>query len=628
MKKLRLPRALIALGALAAAAAAAGGAFALINADRPGVFLVKTAVMSEPVGLNDTFAYKLMVVNNTERPVEARLIDVLPREVDLVGSAEISATGTITTLVAEPLPPQQEAVTWRGVLAPASRMQLSFRVKLVDCPPYPAPWPIGVNRVVRNAATLLTGPVAQIAVHEFAPRGCASQTVTPRPTVVRPTPVPGAEIGVTKYARLHPDFDEPERGWVASWFVAYGNRGQQAATNVSIVDRPSDNQTLSGLRSAPLLTPTIDSGVYTFDVGTVESQRRGGILMRARLPFNTAAGTVLTNSVAISASNDGSTLNNRDNVSITVPYLPPLITWPRPGVTCSGTLTITGRAQATSAVEVVIDETRVATVTADADGFWSLPVELADGKHLIQAQTRAVNGEPRRAAAVLVIVDSSLFWDPISLVFVGPEGGRHHARHWMGWMQDSGWYAALAPSTTYTVSVRICCNDESTVVTATIPSVGAINLTDADGDHRYMATFTTGGPRAMVSAPAALCVTWGDETQCSRGRIVPVLNRGRHHVILITRDGFDIDRINAAPGDLLEFVNMDEKPRAIARRPNLAASADVSAEEPDAFSLEVGESYVVEVSDSRSAQFYDANDATAGVTVAGGNQLYLPVTTR
>lgn len=627
MKKLRFPRALIALGALAATVAAAGGAFAMVNADRPGVFLVKTAEMGEPAGLNDTFVYKLTVVNNSERPIEARVIDVLPREVDLVGSLEISATGTITTLIAEPMPPQPEAVSWRGVLAASSRMQLSFRVKLIDCPPYPAPWPIGVNRVVRNAATLLTGPVAQIAVHEFAPRGCAAQTVTPRPTVTRPTPVPGAEIGVNKHARLHPDFDEPERGWVASWFVAYGNRGQQAATNVSIVDRPSDNQTIAGLRSAPLLTPTIDGGVYTFDVGTVEAQRRGGILMRARLPFSTAAGTVLTNSVAISASNDGSTLNNRDHVSLTVPYLPPLITWPRPGVTCSGTVTISGRAQAASAVEVVIDETRVATVTADAEGFWSLPVELADGKHLIQAQTRAFNGEPRRAAAVPVIVNSSLFWDPISLVFVGPEG-RRHARHWMGWMHDSGWYVALAPSTTYTVSVRICCDDASTVVTATIPSVGEISLTDADGDHRYTATFTTGGPRAMASAPAALCVKWGAEMQCSRGRIVPVLHRGRHHVILITRDGFDIDRINASPGDLLEFVNMDEKPRAIARRPNLAASADVNAEEPDAFSLEVGESYVVEVEDGRTAQFYDANDSTTGVTVAGSNQIYLPVTTR
>jgi plastocyanin len=623
----------ISLAGIAATAALAAGATYAFQPAAPALVLVKTADINAPVRVGDSFSYRLVVLNNTERAIEARLIDVLPREVSLNGSASITSTGILTPAGGLSTTLNPEVVGWHGELAPGARLHVSIPVTLQDCPPVHFGPPYDGARAVRNAATLQAGPMIQVATHAFAPFGCAAVTPTARPTMPRPTALPGVEVGVRKHARLHPDYDEPERGWVASWFVAYGNRGTEVATDVSLVDQPSANQTIAGVRSAPLLTPTLEGDSYVFAVGDLAAQRGGGILMRARLPFSTAAGTVLTNAVSITATGDGSTLNNRDLVTLTVPYLPPLITYPRSGATCTGTITITGRAQAASAVEVVIDGTRVATVTADAEGFWTLPVALNDGAHTIGAQTHSGNGEARRSPPVLIRVDSALLWDPISLTFVGPEGVRRHPRHWMGWMNEVGWYIGLAPSTTYTMAVRICCDDSATV-TATIPGKGVIDLTDPNGDKIYTATFTTGTARELLSGPIGLCVAYNGELQCARGRIVPTWARGRHHVIVITPNGFEPNRAQVRPGDTVEFINMGDSARSISARRNLlsaagvlgANGADAGAADDDAFTLEVGESYSLEVQDMRSVELYDAADG-ASITLAVGS-VYLPAVVR
>lgn len=621
------------MAAIAATAALAAGAAYAFQPPAPALVLLKTADITAPVRVGDAFTYRLVVLNNTERAVEARLIDVLPREVALNGSASITSTGVLTPAEGLTTTLEPEAIGWHGELAPGARLHVSIPVTLQDCASVHFGPPYDGARAVRNAATLQAGPMIQIATHAFTPFGCADVTPTARPTMPRPTAVPGVEVGVRKHARLHPDYDEPERGWVASWFVAYGNRGTEAATDVSLVDQPSANQTIAGVRSAPLLTPTLDGDAYIFPVGELAAQRGGGILMRARLPFSTAAGTVLTNAVSITATGDGSVLNNRDLVTLTVPYLPPLITYPRSGATCTGTITITGRAQAASDVEVVIDNTRVATVTADAEGFWSLPVELNDGTHTIGALTRAGNGEARRSPPVLIRVDSTLLWDPISLTFVGPEGVRRHPRHWMGWMNEAGWYVGLAPSTTYTMAVRICC-DNSATVTATIPGQGVIDLTDPNGDSIYTATFTTGSARELLSGPIGLCVAYNGELQCARGRVVPVWSRGRHHVIVITPNGFEPNRAQVRPGDTVEFINMGDSARSISTRRNLLSAASVlgangtaaSTADDDAFMLEVGETYSLEIQDMRNLELYDADDG-ASVTLVGGS-VYLPAVVR
>jgi plastocyanin len=623
------------LSTVAAGALVAG----VVHADYQesnAVSIVKTAALNGAERVGDTFAYQLTVTNKRAEPAFVRVLDVLPREVDLIGAPEITSTGAITASneAMPPSSPEAETVSWSGSIAGNSEMRIAFRVKLIACPPTNDTGRYGIARAVNNTATLIVaGGVPHASAHSFVPQGCAiSGTPLPRPTEIRPTPVPGADVAVRKYARLHPDVTDPDRGWVASWLVGYGNRGAQAAEDVKMVDVPSSNQTISGFRSAPVITPAIAEGAYTFDLGDLRSGDGGAFLVRSRLPFNTAPGTQLTNSVAISAQNDSNALNNRDAVTLTIPNLPPLITYPRSGVTCSGTLTITGRTQIGEIVEVIIDETRVATVTADSDGRWQLPVRLEDGAHMIHALNRGANGEVRRSPPVWIKVDSSLNWDPISLVFVGEDGQRQHARHWMGWLDRQGWYVTLAPSSTYTMSVRVCCDAASAVVTATIPGTGAIALADPDGDGVFAATFRTGTARAMLSGPFTLCVNCDDSQQCVRGRIVPRLDpegRRRRHIVLMTRDGFEPRRVIAGPGDIVEFVNMDEGAHSISPRPNLAATASIAGVDADAgegaFALEPGESYEVEIGSGASQTFYNVADSNQTTIVGQSLAVYLPM---
>jgi hypothetical protein len=625
-----------AAGALAAGLVSAGvmggAVLAQIEPAQRPLRLVKSATVTGAERIGDSFGYILDIRNGSPEPAAIRVLDVLPSEVDLIGSETVITSTTPITAAAEVFaPPGVESISWGGTLPGNSAMRIAFRVKLVACPPPISTAPVILDRAVRNTAVLNSQAFTQSSTHAFLPEICRpAVTGTPKPVITRtppPTPAPGADVFVRKFARLHPDVTDPDRGWVASWYVGYGNYGRASANNTQIKDAPSDNQTISGFRSAPIVTPTIENGAYLINIGDMQPGAFGAFLMRSRLPFNTPSGTVLSNTVAIRADRDANAENNSDAARLTLPHLPPLITYPRPGVTCDGVLTITGRAQIGEIVEVEIDRTRVATVTADSEGRWQLPVTLDNGFHTIGAYTRGVNAEVRRGPQIWIKVDNTLVWDPISLTFMGDDGERHRARHWRGWLDYNGWYVTLAPSSTYTVGVRICC-DTAAVVTLTVPGTGAVSLTDPEGDGRYTASFKTAGPRALVSGPIGICVTNEGVTQCARGRVLPLIRSDdarRRHVILITRDGFDLRRIPARRGDLIEFVNMDEETRSLSTQPNLMSVAIASSGqvESDGLSLEPGESTVIEVQ-NEGAVFYDAIDPAQSVTVGQGAAVYLP----
>ncbi len=368
------------------------------------VKLVKTAEVASDLNLGGSFAYQLTVSNNSARPVTALLIDLMPPQVDLDGAPQVSSSGTITTLATPPHP--VDAFGWNGQLAPGAVLTVRIPVKLVACPLAVPAWPLSVERVVRNTATLAVGASRQAASHAFLPGGCPTlPSPTGVPTATPPTvipPVTGADLGLRHLAMLHPDFERPERGWVASWFVGYRNVGGTTATAASLIDALSDNQTLFGMRSAPTITPTLSNGVYTFSLGDLGASRGGALLLRTGVSFTTPAGTVLSNRAALDSPDDTNLANNGSAISLTVPSLPPLITYPRSGSTCTGTLTIHGKAQAGSLVDVEIGERSAGSATADASGDWSLAVQLPDGVHQIQALIRAASGAIRRSPLVML----------------------------------------------------------------------------------------------------------------------------------------------------------------------------------------------------------------------------------
>jgi hypothetical protein len=221
-----------------------------------------------------------------------------------------------------------------------------------------------------------------------------------------------------------------------------------------------------------------------------------------------------------------------------------------------------------------------------------------------------------------------LTWDPISLTFTGPDGERRRPRHWRGWFESTDWYVALAPSTTYTVSVRVCCEDvASTSVTLTVPGTGVVTLADPDGDKTYAGTFTTGNVRSMVTDRMKLCVMCEGEMDCAFGRILPLPRRPPDHIVVITPDGFDPPNLHVQRGDVIEFVNMDETARSMGTVPDMAGmqASDAQAQPFDAVQLDVGESYGLEASSSTT--YYDAqNSAQKAEIVVGGT--YLPIIRR
>ncbi|BCX04704.1 MAG: hypothetical protein KatS3mg053_2642 [Candidatus Roseilinea sp.] len=593
------------------------------------VSLKKTAEVKPNLGPGDAFDYELTVHNNTDNVAQAVLSDTLPAETELVGTplvVVITPSADPLTTTFDPTIGPRGTVRWEGTLSAGAKIKVVIKVKLLNCPqPGQLPF-IGWDRSVKNVATLQVGNGRSVATYAFVPGGCrGNPPPSPKP---EPTPVPGADIGVRKLARLHADRDLPERGWQASWLVTYGNRGDQTAQNVRVVDTPSGNQTLTFVQSAPPITPTREGDSFVFPVGDLPSLKGGAIMLRTAISFSAPAGTVLTNAVSITATNDVSLTNNSAVVTLTLLHLPPIITYPVSGATCTGTITITGKAQGGSPVAIYVGDAQLGSTTADANGNWSFAVNLEEGFHVIQAETKDANGNPKRSKPVLLKVDPSLTWDPISLKFIGPGGNvRHHPRHWSGWFDDWGWYVRLAPSTTYTVSVRVCCTDPTAAVTLTVPGSGVVTLADPDGDRTFTGVFTTGDVRSMVRELMKLCVTCDGETNCAFGRIVPIPARARDHVVVITAEGFSPSRLRVRPGEVIEFINMDETARSIGTAPNLPnmPAGELQTQNFDAVYLDVGESHIVEVNGATT--YYDMQNGEYSVSISVGG-VYLPIVRR
>ena len=327
-----------------------------------------------------------------------------------------------------------------------------------------------------------------------------------------------ADPTVTKKGHLSPMYDQTNnvRMWQINWLVDYANTGSAPATNVHVVDTYAAPQQVIRQHAVPPAPMTPSGNTLDYNVGTLNAGATGSIVIQTAVPFTTAPGTVLTNTVVINSDNDGNSLNNTAVATVTVPLLPPVIISPLPGTTCSGSITVTGRVQPGAVVDLYVDSALHSTATPDSTGFWSVAVTgLADGSHDIYAVARLGSITSGASATVVVIVDSTLFWDPLSLRFIEDTG---HVIVPSGRLDESGWSVFLQRGHTYTVTLRVCCDAENPVVTMELGSLMTVNLTDPDGDNIYAGTFTTPADGPFEGA-IRICVICELIKKCSDGEV-------------------------------------------------------------------------------------------------------------
>jgi len=325
-----------------------------------------------------------------------------------------------------------------------------------------------------------------------------------------------ADPVVTKRGEIWPDFDQTTgtRRWVVGWIVNYANLGSGPASNMHVIDTFDPPQTLLAEHSIPLVPHTQSGNTLDYNVGTLPAGGSGLVIIRTEIPFTTPPGTVIRNAATVNSGNDSNALNNSTVATVTVPILPPIITTPIAGTTCTQTVTVAGHAQPNVTVVLHVDNTPTATMTADANGDWNTTLTLAPGSHALHAVASMGSQSSDPSPTVTIIVDPTLFWDPISLRFVDDSG---HTIIPSGRLDESGWTIFLRPGHTYTVSLRVCCSDLNAQVTMEIGNI-SLTLTDPDGDRTFTATFTVpAGGRLMGTV--RICVTCDLIRRCSDGQV-------------------------------------------------------------------------------------------------------------
>ena len=326
-----------------------------------------------------------------------------------------------------------------------------------------------------------------------------------------------ADPVVTKRGEIWPDYN-PEtqsRRWVVGWIVNYANMGSAPASNLHVIDTFATPQTLLAEHSIPLVPHTQSGNTLDYNVGTLPVGGSGLVIIRTELPFNTAPGTVIRNDASVTSSNDSNTLNNTSVATVTVPILPPMITSPLAGTTCTGTVSVSGHAQPGVTVDLYVDNVlTAASLPVDGNGDWNTTLNLPAGSHALHAIARMGSLSSDPSPTVTIIVDPTLFWNPISLRFVDDQG---HVIIPSGRLDESGWSVFLRPGHTYTVSLQVCCADPNAQVTMNIGDI-SLTLSDPDGDRIFTATFTipVGG---RLTGAVRVCVTCDLIRRCSDGQV-------------------------------------------------------------------------------------------------------------
>ena len=349
------------------------------------------------------------------------------------------------------------------------------------------------------------------------------EIINPNPN----NPIP-SDVSVVKRGVIRPEvmrsaisIDEPgvhltDKAWQIDWVIEVDG----ADDSTTIVDT-QDGKTLD-LNKARIVSPRDPAS------GLPTGKRL--YMITHTLPITTPPGTVITNTVVVSKPTDINPDNNTSVATVTVPLPNPVIVSPQPGTTCTDTLTVTVRAIPGALVKVYAgkpedDPTSYAlkgSATADGNGVAAIPI-TAGAEPLIGIYATATSNSMTSGQSNLVVVaiDTTLGWDPLSLTFEDAAGHKIRPVDPQGRTDATGWFIRLAPNTTYTVSVHICCSDPNASVEITVPGVGVVVLTDPDGDHIFSATFTTGDRASTANNNSfRLCVTCNLVKVCTDGTIL------------------------------------------------------------------------------------------------------------
>ncbi len=341
----------------------------------------------------------------------------------------------------------------------------------------------------------------------------------------------GIDVAVRKAGRVEQNFDI-ESGKVTSriaWTIEYRNNGDQTAHDVQIRDHLSPGQNIIGVLIA-LLMPQVshhsEGNELVFDVGAIPPGGKGRIVLATRVTQEIQQMRTITNVVTVRAPDDVDASNNSATATVEVGVRAPNIITPANGTTCDGMITVKGRAEANASVDLYVDNTLTATVTADAHGLWQHDLTLTDGSHTLYAIAKVGSITSPQSDVVTVIVDSTLSWNPLSLTFTDRRGRIRRPVDENGRMDADGWSVRLHPNTAYTVSVQICCQAKTVTATLVISARGAVTLTHSGDDPLYTGVLTT-GPRNPASTTMTLTVICSDTVVSDGGSVVLIDPEGQ-----------------------------------------------------------------------------------------------------
>ena len=332
-----------------------------------------------------------------------------------------------------------------------------------------------------------------------------------------------ADVGVKKEGRIRTEVDA-EGNIVAriGWSIKYANNSSSVANNVVVKDTLQAGQSVINIVASnpAILPPTAAGNMLTFNIGTLLPGESGTIFIETEI-VGAEAGLQIGNLVEISAENDSDSSNNSDTAVVVLELYPPVITNPLPGTMCDNVVHIDGVSMPGTTVDVYVDGVLLGNYPTDSAGNWGVTTTVADGTHSVYAVAKIGAATSAPSPTTTFIVDSSLIYSPMSLAFTDMSNGMTVYP-----ADSSGRHDGVDPQLQlrahrdYSVTLKLCCDDENATVEMDISGVGTVSMTDPDGDDVYEGTFTTGDPASLVSPVVTISIICNGTEFIIKGGIV------------------------------------------------------------------------------------------------------------
>ncbi len=285
------------------------------------------------------------------------------------------------------------------------------------------------------------------------------------------------EIGAAPavQAAVSLDFEE------IKWTVHFRNDGDKSASNSLLqfeiqmaTGCAAGDSTIEAVRVLPRGRATWNGCVAQLDLGNVEPGGSGTVLISQRVTNNLAAGTKLTGTVSSASTQAidaaGITLDASTPKLIEWRGRPPILIDSLDGTTNETTVRFRGLGQPNSLIEVTLTAGNGAAQAfqgqTDAIGRFLLEITgLTDGGYgyelgwrgcltctVVSAAGVAMTADTGAPTGYLN-VDTSLPWNPISLVVIDSQGRRFRPANSAGRTDAQGWVARLKAGA-YTIGLR------------------------------------------------------------------------------------------------------------------------------------------------------------------------------